>query len=365
MSSPRVLFVTGEYPPLRGGVADYTALLRQALHDQGVESIVLSDEGSEGDGVYTIGNWSWPIALHIREIVQRDPVDLVHIQYQAGAFDMHPAINALPTALGAWMRMPVVTTFHDLRVPYLFPKAGRLRQAVMLRMARASTQVVVTNPGDERILQDAEIPTRRIALGPNLPVPRAGCNRHLDSTIGFFGFPSREKGIVELIRAIGMFPDSTRPPLKLVGASRPDTGTHEFVADQEIDEIARQNKVDLQRTGYLPPQEASDQLARSSVISLPFEHGASQRSGALIAALSMGRPVVTTADVVRDDLDGLADLPQLLRIAARDTNELYAVLEDARSAEVPSKPLPDGYQWPAIAAQHTDLYRSLIERRSR
>ncbi len=153
--------------------------------------------------------------------------------------------------------------------------------------------------------------------------------------------------------------------MKLVGASKPDTGTHDFVTDQEVDEFARQHNVELRRTGYLPPQQASDELASSSIISLPFEHGASQRSGALIAALSMGRPVVTTTNVVRDDLDGLSTLPQLIGTPPGDIESLHNVLANAPASDVEHEPLPESYQWPAIAASHRDLYRSLLDRDAR
>ena len=40
------------------------------------------------------------------------------------------------------------TTFHDLRPPYLFPKAGPLRDYVTHRLARASDAVIGTNGSD-------------------------------------------------------------------------------------------------------------------------------------------------------------------------------------------------------------------------
>lgn len=358
----RILFVSGEYPPLRGGVADYTARLRAALGQLGHRSIVLTAEGADGEGVHTLGSWSWPVALHIREIISKDPVDLVHIQYQAGAFDMHPAINALPTALSAWIQLPVITTFHDLRAPYLFPKAGRLRQAVMLRMARASTQVVVTNPGDEHILETAEISTVRIPLGPSLPAPQEIPEDNAERSVGFFGFPSREKGFIDLVEAIGEFPAGERPTLKLVGASRPDTGTHQYIGDDSVEQLADDRGVELVRTGFLPAQEAANALAATDAIALPFTHGASQRSSALIAALRIGKPVITTSLNVRDDLDQLADLPQLHCVAPGDSGALHQALR--RAFEQPDKaaPLPEVYEWSSIAAAHSQLYHSIVRR---
>lgn len=365
MTKPTVLFVTGEYPPLRGGVSDYTARLRQALEEAGHDTHVLSGKGAEGENVTTVEHWSWPVAIHVSEIIEQHPVDVVHIQYQAGAFDMHVAINALPTALTSWRRMPVVTTYHDLRVPYLFPKAGRLRQAVMLRMARASTKAIVTNPGDQHILERAEIEPIRIPLGPSLPDPTTVHRNGLARAIGFFGFPSREKGIIELIQAIGHFPESERPTLVLVGATRPDTGTHEYLMDIELDEVAGEAGVNVERTGYLPPQEAANRLASTDVVALPFTHGASLRSSALIAALRLGVPVVTTGIELHDELDRLADLPQLFTVPPGDIEALFQGLLAATRSNVVPEGLPDAYAWRTIAARHSELYETLVTQQGR
>ncbi len=356
-----VLYVTGEYPPHRGGIADYTYRLRNEIENLGFGTYVLTLEGAEGPGVITIGSWSWPVALQIREIADQNRIDMIHIQYQAGAFDMHPAVNALPTTLSAWLRLPVLTTFHDLRVPYLFPKAGRLRNAVMLRMARASRRAIVTNPGDQRVLEHAEIRTHRIPLGPSLPDPSTSDTpRNSIKSIGYFGFPSREKGLLDLLGALGRFDAARRPKLVLVGAPQPDSGTHQYLTAQEVYEYADELNVELEITGYLPPQEASDKLAGCTALSLPFPEGASQRSSALIAALNLGRPVVTTASDLRSDLDGLTDLPQLLSAPAGDIDALYREINRALNQDFEAASLPVEYSWPAIGRAHAKLYNEAL-----
>lgn len=361
-----VLYVTGEYPPHRGGIADYTMHLRNEIESLGFGVYVLTLDGAEGPGVMTIGSWSWPVALQIREIADQHRIDLIHIQYQAGAFDMHPAVNALPTTLSAWLRIPVLTTFHDLRVPYLFPKAGRLRNAVMLRMARASSCAVVTNPGDQRVLDHAEIPTARIPVGPSLPGPSApAARRNGRPSVGYFGFPSREKGLLDLLEALSRFDTSDRPNLVLVGAPQPDSGTHQYLTAQEVYTYAAEVGVELEITGYLPPQVASDRLAACSVLSLPFPDGASQRSSALIAALNLGLPVVTTEKDLRSDLDTLTDLPQLLTAPAGDIDALHHMLERALADEIDTAPLPTEFSWSEIGRAHARIYEEALSANGR
>lgn len=356
-----VLYVTGEYPPHRGGIADYTFRLRSEIDERGFGSSVLTLDGAEGPDVYTIGSWSWPVGLQIREIADQRRIDLIHIQYQAGAFDMHPAVNALPTMLSAWLRIPVVTTFHDLRVPYLFPKAGRLRNAVMLRMARASSCSIVTNPGDQRILEHAEVATTRIPLGPSLPAPTGTIESGNGSrSIGYFGFPSREKGLLDLLEALSRFDPMSRPLLTLVGAPQPDSGTHQYLNAREVYEFGIEVGVQIEITGYLPPQEASNRLAACGAISFPFPNGASQRSSALIAALNLGRPVVTTASDLRSDLDTLTDLPQLKTVQPGDIESLHRELVRALDDPAATAPLPLEFSWSSIGKQHARVYDTLL-----
>ena len=40
-STTKVTFLTGEYPPMQGGIGDYTALLARHLQALGVESSIL------------------------------------------------------------------------------------------------------------------------------------------------------------------------------------------------------------------------------------------------------------------------------------------------------------------------------------
>src|SRR5438132_1142704 len=47
---------------------------------------------------------------------------------------------------------PVAVTFHDLRPPYLFPKAGPLRDLSVRLMARAAHGVLCTEAADLRRL---------------------------------------------------------------------------------------------------------------------------------------------------------------------------------------------------------------------
>ena len=92
----------------------------------------------------------------------------LHVQYQTAAYNMNPAIHF---AVPRWQRagLRVAWTYHDLLVPYLFPKAGdRLRRTVTIRPALSADLTVVTNEGDFEALHGVARMLAKIPIGSNI-----------------------------------------------------------------------------------------------------------------------------------------------------------------------------------------------------
>ena len=151
----RIGLIAGEYPPMQGGLGDYTHEIAHEFALAGHEPhvITLSAAGappleiSEGVTVHrTMPAWNWQTGRRLAALQHMHKLDVFNLQYQAAAYQMHPAINLLPSWLNK--RVPTVVTFHDLKVPYLFPKAGPLRRRAVLGMARHAAAAVVTNIED-------------------------------------------------------------------------------------------------------------------------------------------------------------------------------------------------------------------------
>jgi glycosyltransferase involved in cell wall biosynthesis len=242
----KIGLVTGEFPPMEGGVGAFTAELAKALHQLGhTVHIITSREARPPDTPRTftsakepidlkfaqlhprINRWRWPSLAVIADIVLRYELDVVNIQYQPAAFNMNSAaINFLPWRLKNVVKTAV--TFHDLRVPYLFPKAGRLRQTAVNFLARSADGVIATNLADYQSLvsnpstllrtslqspffqrRGAEAQREKlvaqIAIGSNITVhptnhieiaeirQNLGLNAD-DVLLGYFGFLNESKG---------------------------------------------------------------------------------------------------------------------------------------------------------------------------
>ena len=155
----RVALLSAEYPPQPGGVGDYTWRLGQALAQRGHAITALTSRAMGPAGAGTIedpptfdlqiSSWDWRCWRAVIAALDRLRPDVLHIQYQTGAYAMHPAINLLPWRLRHLPGRPAIAvTAHDLLLPYLFPKAGPLRRWVTRRLLADADAAVVTNEQD-------------------------------------------------------------------------------------------------------------------------------------------------------------------------------------------------------------------------
>jgi glycosyltransferase involved in cell wall biosynthesis len=380
--------VTGEYPPRLGGVGAYTARLCEALGPDAVQVAVLTGGRAPGWEVDASATRGIPVARAVpRWTVAAFPgvqraatawgAELVHLQYQAAAFDLSGVVPLLP----AWLRLRlprvrVAVTFHDLRPPYLFPKAGPLRPASLRLMASASHGVACTEPADLRMLGERR-GRRAIPLASNIdcrPPPgyaqaawRRARGLPADAPlVGFFGFVGATKGVDTLLRALAALPEAR---LALIGgeAGASDPSDRAGAAHTRALERALGLEGRVWRSGALEPAEVSAALLACDAVALPFVDGASGRRGTLLAALAHGRAVITT----QGPDDALLTPGQHALLvppgdAAALAGAIRAVLDDPTlrgRLEAGAARLAARHTWPSIARAHQDWYRELLRSR--
>jgi glycosyltransferase involved in cell wall biosynthesis len=308
--------VTGEYPPHQGGVGDFTRELGQALAALGHRVHVITSKSqipnpkSQIPGVTVhrvVEGWGWGCWRQVLALAQELELDALDLQYQAAAYRMHPAVNFVPRRHD---RPLIVATFHDLKVPYLFPKAGPLRWRAVRMLARRADGVIVTNREDY-VRLEGEIPPARLRLipiGSNIPpVPPPGYDRDAerarwgvgvdDLLLGYFGFLNESKGGEELMQALAILRDRGVPAHLLMvggrlGSSDPANRAYAERVDGLIEELGLEERVHW--VGYTRPAQVSAGLLATDVCVLPYRDGVSFRRGTLHACLAHGRAVVTT-----------------------------------------------------------------------
>jgi polysaccharide biosynthesis protein PslF len=396
----KILFVTGEYPVMQGGVGDYTRRLGQALGELGADVHVLTHVDAGADHlrlpassyeptVYPeMGHHGWSLGGHVRRLIGELRPDVVHIQYQSAAYGLHPAVNLLPARLRLLKNRPLVlVTFHDLKFPYLFPKAGPLRWQSVLRLARDADASVVTNPADWTRLRDAglEEKLRAIPIGSNI---RCEAPRDYDRTaqrarwgikpdewlLAYFGFLNQSKGGETLVRTLAELA-ARRVPARLlmvggkIGSSDPTNLAYLEKVERLIGDLGIAERV--QWTGFTSSEEVSANLMAADCAVLPYREGASLRHGSLMAALAHGLPIVSTnlsgipADAMKQ-FPMLVDGESALLVAPDQPVKMAeAVIRlmtgNALRSHLAAKAavLSRQFEWETIAQGHLLAYRGL------
>ncbi|HXF61157.1 MAG TPA: glycosyltransferase family 4 protein, partial [Caldilineaceae bacterium] len=378
-----ILFVTGEYPPQTGGVGAYTAELAAALAARGWHVSVLTGANApqaqrkpDAVTVYPlIRRWGWRIWGQAARLAQEIGASWVHVQYQTAAFGMNPAIHFAP---GPWQRrgLLVAWTYHDLLVPYLFPKAGeRLRRWVTDRPARVCDLTLVTNEGDRRHLAGQARRLACIPIGSNIrarvfsPEERAALRARRgfgpdDLVVGYFGFLNRSKGGLTLVETLARL-TPTLPRVRLlmigerVGASDPTNDAYLQEVEAAIAAHRLQDRVIW--TGRQEDTEVSASLAACDVLLMPYVDGASLRRGTLMAGLAHGCAIVTTTP--QAPLPELVEGRDLLYVPPGDPAAAAAAVLRIASDPVLAETLrrhariaSAAFSWETIAEAHERLY---------
>jgi glycosyltransferase involved in cell wall biosynthesis len=373
---------------MQGGVGDYTREIGLALCELGCQvHVATSNQARPVPGLAVhpvVERWNWGCWSMLLDLIGRHQPDVVHIQYQAAAFAMHPAINFLPRRL-SWRgesRPRAVVTFHDLKVPYLFPKAGRLRRWVVNELALRSDAAITTNREDhERLQQDLGSAPALIPIGSNIdPRLPEGYDRDAwrarwgagpgDLLLCSFGFVHQRKGVDTLLQALGLLvarpAGPPNPQLLMIGgqtgASDPTNVAYLERMRSLINDLGLADRVHW--TGYVPAEEVTASFQAADLCVLPYRDGASFLHGTFHAALAHGVPILTTQP--RVPLPELVvggnvvfvppDQPQVLAEAIAQ----LADAPDLRGALAKgAKGLSAEFGWDRIAADTLALYHSL------
>lgn len=389
--------ITGEYPPMQGGVGDFTRELAHALVELGHVAYIItsaniasSTEDSTIKIEAIVSGWNsscWRVIAHA---AQRLELDLLNIQYEPAAYAMQWGINVYPW----WYRrqdhhVPVVTTFHDLLVPYLFPKAGRLRWKIVEFLARHSNAIIVTNEEDRLKLTSAlgsathdESPNSRmfdIPIGSNInPAPTENLDRERervrwgadkdDWLIAYFGFLNMSKGGQTLMQAISILTEQAAPARLLLiggrtGSSDPSNTRYAAEVDDAIASLGIADRV--RHTGFVDARQVSAAMVAADVLVLPYADGLSFRRGSLMAALAHGKAIVSTRPQV--ELPQVIDGRNCLLVEPHNAQAVAAAIQrvmrdaDLRARlEAGALELSRQFTWDKIAAQTFDVYGEVV-----
>jgi glycosyltransferase involved in cell wall biosynthesis len=373
----RIGVVTGEYPPMRGGVGAYTQILAREWVRQGQEVFIFSSQAAhnEDSAIHLTNNivkWGLSSLPAVNQWAKDNHLDVINLQFQTAAYAMSPWIHFLPDTVRS---APVVTTFHDLRFPYLFPKAGQLRDWIVMHLARRSAGVIVTNHEDSEKVSGLPR-VKLIPIGSNILITlppdfdpvlwrqRAGA-REGDFLIAYFGLLNSSKGLEHLLESLRDLRASGTPArLVMVGdiAGTSDPTNTAYAAEIMNRIHALKLEGYIHHTGFIDDLAVGSYLEACDVVALPFLDGASYRRGSLMAAIQYGCAIVSTTPQV--GVSGFRHNENLLLVPPGDTasltqalRELYENSEMRSGLQAGTEKLATHFDWSLIAGDTIDFFR--------
>ncbi|HEY6794188.1 MAG TPA: glycosyltransferase family 4 protein [Kineosporiaceae bacterium] len=376
----RVAMVHGPGSTRHDGVSDYVARLVETVPNHEVQVRALAVRPGRR------GGW-WAGVARVAGQLRRWQPDVVHVQFAPSAYRFTPALGTLPLLLPRGTTL--VTTVHEYgwwAVPGWLPPAawrplerwGRWDRETG-RLVPASGAVVVTNAGHgTQVRRRTGVRTVEIPLAPNVtvhpPAPdvRARVRRELRlppqaCLLVFFGFVHPVKGVRYAVEALPAV-RAHRSDVHLVVAggftsqALPEPAATAY--REELDGLVRRLGVTdaVTFTGHLPAARISALLHAGDVGVLPFTHGVTVKSGALLAALAHGLPTAVTAaddpDPALQDGRTVAVIPARRDAAAVAATVRRLLVDDSRRARLAAggRAVAAGRSWDGVAARHRALY---------
>ncbi|HEU4455927.1 MAG TPA: glycosyltransferase family 4 protein [Longimicrobium sp.] len=304
--------LTGEYPPARGGVGDYTRRLAEALARAGREVHVWAPSPAETlHGVHLHPATFGSGALEgLGYDLDRFPAPRrLLVQYAPQAF----GARGMNVGFARWVRAraragdDVRVMFHEPYFPFVLRRPQRnlisvATRAMAVLLLRAARRAYVSTPAWEELLR----PWAPARLDPMrwLPIPatvprvddpeavtllraqlRGGDpERHVVGHFGTYGAlvaPLLEPALTTILS----------PPANTVALLLGEGGP-EFA--ERLERAAPGLRGRIVAPGWLPPERVSVHLQACDVAVQPYPDGASTRRTTLMAALANGVPTVTT-----------------------------------------------------------------------
>ena len=389
--SLKVILVAGDYPPLISGVGDYTDCLSKALAKRRVKVAVVTTkisgapdrEISSGVEIRRIVHgWAMSDVRRILTLIdEMGARTIIHVQYNCPiTYGRKPMVNLLPAILRVIRPFhPVVATIHGFHEQHLL---WRFR---VLPMVMAAGALILVNSKDHsmvtRWFRPSWLRTDWIPIGSNIsfaPIDgetRKGLRRQLgfrdkDIIIAFFGGMRPEKGFMHLFDAVrDLRSGDVGIGLLVIGGFEVVTEARSPYAMHIREALREAEEEGWARLARAPEAERVSQLLQIGDLAVfPFQMGAAENRGSLLAAIAHGLPTITsrgpsTPPGFEEDF-GVETVPVNDQKALVTRIHSLASSEEARE-KLRQRALLSGAKlsWDAIALRTVELYGAIGKRK--
>jgi glycosyltransferase involved in cell wall biosynthesis len=343
----RFCVITPEYLPAPGGVAGYIAQIARGLSREGDEVDVFSPEPASDDTaavhLHALPHgFDQPARDRVEQCLAEHAGTIVMLQYVPGAIGgVNPSFVHWVTGLDA--RLWVM--FHE--VVYPFEPGQRLRlkayaaatRAMAAWILRRAERVLVSTPYWERFLLPLGARTAPIWMPVTSNVPTVvPTDAELAAFRDTHGIPRNARVVAHFGTFNPRVTSMLGPALRSILARAPEVhallvgrNSKAFAATLDPDTLVR-----VHAAGEASESDVAKAISTGDVLLLPFPDGVTGRRTTVMAAMGLGKAVVTNAGEHSESVwwrEGCVVLTngETERLAA----EVLTLLEDpARRAEV-------------------------------
>ena len=276
------------------------------------------------------------------------PEWLVRDDSRLKAWGKRQALRVLMWRLSI-LRVPVIRTVHNIG-PH---ETGASPETRVLRKLEARTRLYI------RLNDSTQLPHGVEAVTILHGHYREQFQKFLGAAVVpgrmlHFGIIRPYKGIDELLGAFrtANIPDTT---LRIVGRSSSDELTG-LIKGAESDDARVSSRLE-----YVDDATLVLEISKAEVVILPYKQ--MHNSGALLAALSVDRPVVVPASSANQILSAEAGDSWIIQYGGELTGRvLEEALTQVRNATRSSSPNLDARDWEVVADSHAVAYRRIARR---
>ena len=313
--------ISPEYPPARGGVADYTRMVALGLAAAGgrvhvwTPAVAGDDSHEPGVEVHRLpGCFGRQALTTLGRELDAGAADRIVVQYVPQGYGMRGTNLPFCLWMLRWRRRDVTIMFHEVAVtlrrgqPLSHNVIGLVNRAMAFILTRVARRSFVAAAGWDRRLRPLAPSGHSIIWLPvpsNVPViedsegvraVRQTLAREGGMVIGHFG-TAREKWIIERVQSSVLPLLRERP-----GATLLLLGADSLLQRERLLATAPELSARVSATGPLTPETLSLHLRACDMMVQPYDDGVSTRRGSMMAALAHRRAVVTTAGYLTEPL---------------------------------------------------------------
>lgn len=344
--------MVSKFGPEQDGIAIYTDNLILNLRKQGISVVKIGTPKS--DCKYPVDFNSLSLKKILADIIEKEHLDLLHIQYIAPYYGKHILNLNIIRALD--QKVPVVVTLHEVHTTQSNFKEKVLSWIEKAMVKRASLSVVHTHKQKEFLQQkvpSAAVETIFMGITP------LQMHHQKYKNLLFFGLLSRNKGVHLLLRAMAKLSDYS-----LIVAGKLGDNIDQSYAE-ELKQIKKELQLDnvTLEIGWVSEARKKELFLHSDILVMPYLW-APYQSAVLHDSFSYGLPVVVTdAGSVHEVVDEFK-----AGIVVRANSET-TLIEGIQKANKQYKQLQAGIldyrkeaNWEAVALKLAKEYKKLAKK---